>query len=49
MKKIIVSFSENEILKIPFDVDSSLSDSEIDSLVDTTFVKIPGEKIWVNA
>lgn len=46
MKRIIVSFSLNESLKVPFEVDSSLTNSEIDNLVNSTFSKIPGVKSW---
>jgi hypothetical protein len=49
MKKIIISFNVNDKFKYPYKVDNSLTDAQIDTLVNNTFTDIPGEKTWENA
>ena len=46
MKTIIISFSENLKLKVYLTVESSMSTTEIDSLVEETFGEVPSTKTW---
>lgn len=46
MKTIVVSFSENEKFKVYLTVESSMSTTEIDSLVEETFSEVPSIKTW---